>query len=152
MEDIRFSATCKQPTKLHGVITREAVRPLSSESCPLLVRRQHYTSFAFKPFFGLVMGKQSASRCSAVYESAGRISYFGVCTESCPKTIFLSFGQMDRFGVETLIPLSGCIAAALLPHTVIIVRPRYRRLELQGEQNEFSFFPLLPGFRKSILC
>jgi hypothetical protein len=49
------------------------------------------------------------------------------------------------------ITLSECIAAAALPHIFVTVWPGYRRLEVQMEQNEVSFCPLFPGFRKSIL-
>jgi hypothetical protein len=131
-----------------------AGRPVSSDSCSLLrvVRVQHYTSLAFKPFFGLVRGSCWPAGVLLVMNLLGEFRVLGVCTESWPKTIFLSFGQMDRFGMETLIPLSRCLAAAVLRHLLIIIGPRYRRLEVQTEQNGVSFCPLFPGFRKSILC
>jgi hypothetical protein len=83
--------------------------------------------------------KQSASRCDAVYISAGRILYIGACTKSCPITMFLSFGQMDRFGVETLVHLSGYIVTVLLPHICIVLEPRYRKLQVKREQ-KWKFF------------
>ena len=66
--------------------------------------------------------------CAAVYESAGRISYFGGLHRKLPQTDILvvrSNGQI--WGWKLLIPLSSCLSASVLPHC-IAVGPRYSSL------------------------